>query len=106
MSVLPSPPPSLRERRPRHAGDWRHEAACQHVDPDLFFPIGAGPAAAAREREAKQVCNLCPVRQSCLQWAISTNVDGVWGGTSEQERRSLSRRARTRPAMAAPVDSL
>jgi hypothetical protein len=38
----------------------------------------------------------CDVRLQCLEWALSTGQDaGVWGGTSEEERRSI-RRARRR----------
>jgi len=34
------------------------------------------------------------VRDTCLQWAMEHNQDsGVWGGLSEDERRSLKRRA-------------
>ena len=43
---------------------------------------------------AKQVCGECPVQTDCLQYALETNQDaGIWGGTSEEERRSI-RRAR------------
>ena len=63
--------------------DWRSKAACLSVDPELFFPIGnTGPAIA----QAAQAI--------CLQWALDNNQDsGVWGGMSEEERRSLKRRA-------------
>ena len=34
----------------------------------------------------------CPVKEPCLEFALSTNQDsGVWGGTSEEERRKLRR---------------
>jgi WhiB family redox-sensing transcriptional regulator len=73
---------------------WRERAACLREDPELFFPIGfSGPALRQLER-AKQVCAGCVVRDNCLVWAIETGVDhGVWGGLSEEERRSMKRRA-------------
>jgi WhiB family redox-sensing transcriptional regulator len=68
--------------------DWRAMAACRSVDPDLFFPlsdIGPGLEQAAR---AKAVCAGCPVRRQCLSFALLTQQGhGVWGGTTEQERR-------------------
>lgn len=74
--------------------DWRSEAACLNVDPELFFPIGNTGPAVAQVAEAKAVCRDCSVQSDCLQWAISNNQDsGVWGGLSEEERRSLKRRA-------------
>jgi WhiB family redox-sensing transcriptional regulator len=43
---------------------------------------------------ARAVCADCGVRQQCLEFAMATNQDcGVWGGTSEDERRDLRRRA-------------
>jgi WhiB family redox-sensing transcriptional regulator len=64
--------------------DWRHEAACREVDPELFFPIGNSGPALLQIDEAKQVC---------LRWAIDSGQDaGVWGGLSEDERRALKRR--------------
>lgn len=75
--------------------DWRHRAACRDEDSELFFPLGKGATAEAQERKAKAVCARCPVRDDCLNWALETGQDGgVWGGTSEDERRALRRRSR------------
>ncbi len=74
--------------------DWRSQAACLSVDPELFFPIGNTGPAIAQATEAKRVCALCEVQEICLRWAMSNNQDaGVWGGLSEEERRSKKRRA-------------
>ncbi|MGH8906789.1 MAG: WhiB family transcriptional regulator [Egibacteraceae bacterium] len=75
---------------------WRNRAACLDTDPELFFPIGTtGPALDQIER-AKAVCRDCPVITQCLESALETNQDaGVWGGLSEDERRTL-RRSRQR----------
>ena len=73
--------------------DWRHRAACLTEDPELFFPIGNSGPAIAQVEQAKRVCNRCAVQDICLQWALDTGQDaGVWGGLSEEERRSLKRR--------------
>ena len=73
--------------------DWRHEAACREVDPELFFPIGNSGPALLQIEEAKQVCRRCSVLDDCLRWAIDSGQDaGVWGGLSEDERRALKRR--------------
>jgi WhiB family redox-sensing transcriptional regulator len=72
--------------------DWRDDAACRRVDPELFFPISALGAARPQINAAKQVCGRCPVRVPCLRWALDTGQDaGIWGGTTEQERRLLRR---------------
>jgi WhiB family transcriptional regulator, redox-sensing transcriptional regulator len=74
--------------------DWRHEAACRDEDPELFFPIGNTGPALLQIEDAKAVCRRCPVIEPCLKWALESGQDsGVWGGTSEDERRAIKRRA-------------
>ncbi|GAA3569046.1 WhiB family transcriptional regulator [Amycolatopsis ultiminotia] len=71
---------------------WLARAACQDEDPELFFPISdVGPGARQVER-AKAVCARCPVRQECLSYALGNGLtNGIFGGTTELERRKLVR---------------
>ncbi len=72
---------------------WRELAACRDTDPDLFFPVGTTGPALEQIANAKAVCGTCDVKQACLEYAITTNQDsGVWGGTSEEERRQIRRK--------------
>ena len=76
--------------------DWRSLGACQHEDPELFFPIVPTGPGMQQVSQAKAICARCQVRAECLSFAIETVQDhGVWGGTSEEERRAM-RRARNR----------
>ena len=78
---------------PRKTTDWRSRAACAAggVDPELFFPVGCGPKAQVKIREAKQVCARCPVQPECLRWALEMGqVSGVWGGLDERELIELA----------------
>jgi len=69
--------------------DWRAQAACRDVDPELFFPVSTSGASVPQIEEAKQVCRACPVCGPCLRWALERGENaGVWGGTTEDERRS------------------
>lgn len=76
-----------------HTTDWRAQAVCSDEEvASLFFPVGVTGAAEVQIREAKAVCMTCPVREECLSFAITTNQEyGIWGGTSEEERRVLRR---------------
>lgn len=65
---------------------WIGKAACRGMDPSLFFP-GRGDSV----QEAKNVCKGCPVREKCLDYAISNREVGIWGGTSGRERISILR---------------
>ena len=72
--------------------DWRHEASCRDVDPELFFPIGAAGPALAQIEAARAICGTCAVQQPCLEWALATGQDaGIWGGMTEEERRAVRR---------------
>jgi WhiB family redox-sensing transcriptional regulator len=72
------------------SGEWRLTAACRDTDPDLFFPVGTTGPALEQIEQAKKVCRECLSSQECLEFALATNQDsGVWGGTSEEERRKL-----------------
>jgi WhiB family redox-sensing transcriptional regulator len=70
----------------RFAARWREQAACRGANLDVFFPDRGESAEPAR-----QVCARCPVRQPCLDYAISSQIShGVWGGLAERERRALA----------------
>ncbi|MFJ4695815.1 WhiB family transcriptional regulator [Streptomyces sp. NPDC088766] len=75
--------------------DWRETASCRYEDPDLFFPIGnsnSGPSLMQTD-EAKAVCRRCPVMEKWLSRAIGADpVEGIWGGSTESERRAMRRR--------------
>jgi WhiB family redox-sensing transcriptional regulator len=69
---------------------WRERAACLRVDPELFFPVSAIGPTLRQIDEAKAVCGRCPVAEQCLDWAVRAgHVDGIWGGTTESERRAM-----------------
>ncbi|MCB1267759.1 MAG: WhiB family transcriptional regulator [Acidimicrobiia bacterium] len=58
---------------------------CADQPPSLFFPSdGVGVEV------AKRICADCPMRVRCLDYALDNRIDhGVWGGTSERERRRI-----------------
>jgi WhiB family redox-sensing transcriptional regulator len=72
--------------------EWRIDARCRDTSPELFFPVGTTGQALVQIEQAKAICRSCPAMTECLEYALSTNQDsGVWGGTSEEERRKLRR---------------
>ena len=65
--------------------DWQAKARCNEVEPEIFFPERGGSSKAARA-----VCSHCDVRLQCLEDALNNKEQfGIWGGTSERERRRL-----------------
>jgi WhiB family redox-sensing transcriptional regulator len=66
---------------------WQERAACFGVDPDVFFPTTEEEASPALAH-----CTGCGIREECLAWALKNGERyGVWGGTTEQERRRITR---------------
>jgi WhiB family redox-sensing transcriptional regulator len=84
---------------------WIEHSRCIGEDPELFFPVGSTGSALAQTARAIEICEGCPVRAECLEWALETCQDaGVWGGLGEEERRQI-RRARRRATAAATEPS-
>ncbi|MEU9145685.1 WhiB family transcriptional regulator [Streptomyces sp. NPDC048349] len=72
--------------------EWQTRAACRDLGSGRFYhPAGErGEDREERDAAAKRVCAVCPVRAACLEHALRTREPfGVWGGLTEEERRSL-----------------
>ena len=78
---------------------WQRLAGCRGEDAAYYFApsyFEKRGEKLAREAVAKRICAACPVREPCLDYALTTReAHGVWGGLNETERRAiLKRRAR------------
>jgi WhiB family redox-sensing transcriptional regulator len=63
--------------------------SCHGSDPELWFARGGS----AEAREAQRICRTCPVQPACLEYAMKVYaIDGVWGGTTQTDRRKLAKR--------------
>jgi WhiB family redox-sensing transcriptional regulator len=67
----------------RNEREWRHQAACKGMNPDVFFPTGGGRGSLD---VARAICAGCPVSTQCFE-AGRTEHTGMWGGTSVDQRR-------------------
>lgn len=87
LSRLPGPVSDLWE--------WQYKGVCRGKDSSLFFhPDGErGGTRRRRANQAKAICATCPVIEQCREHALASQEPyGVWGGLSEDERRSLLRK--------------
>ena len=77
----------------RHPEAWQARAACRGPHAGVFFPptqFERKDERIEREQRAKIICNQCPVRQPCLEYALRIREPhGIWGGLNEVERRQL-----------------
>ena len=63
----------------------------------MGYCLGANPEIFEEEDQvetAKAYCNRCVVKLTCLSWAMDNTESGVWGGTTDAERRALKRGGR------------
>ena len=72
---------------------YTEEAVCRGIGYELFFlDQDNGEITNA----IKEVCNNCPLRIKCQNYAIQNHVHGIWGGTTLVERREFRRDNRIR----------
>lgn len=76
--------------------DWPERAACKQADPDLFFATGrfsgnVGRTNCEKTEAARTFCERCPVIDACIEHALAYENYGVWGNTTEEERREMRR---------------
>ena len=64
---------------------WMALGLCAETDPEIFFPDKGHST-----KPAKRICRWCEVSDECLDYALANRERfGVWGGTSERERRLI-----------------
>lgn len=75
--------------------DWMDNSVCSEIGGEVFFDTANGDTATAKM--AKRACGMCSVRNECLEWVLSftddedayEETDGVYGGTTRAERRTI-----------------
>jgi len=75
------------------SGQWYLQGACRGLDAAIFYP---DPDILEDVARALTVCAGCDVRETCLAHALGRReLTGIWGGTTERERRQVLRRRRS-----------
>ena len=57
---------------------WKLDGKCRDMDVDMFFEKYEEDI--FLRRTIDRMCSTCPIAQQCLQWGLSHNEWGVWGG--------------------------
>ena len=62
-----------------------NDIACKDVDTNLFFS-----ELKSKIEKAKTICNSCPVKSECLEFALNDGIEfGIFGGVTANERKAL-----------------
>jgi WhiB family redox-sensing transcriptional regulator len=72
---------------------WMALGACRGAGVEFVPPPPRPGRTSAAEEAALAVCQRCPVIEECLAFALEHGEAGVWGGTTEAERREMRRAA-------------
>jgi WhiB family redox-sensing transcriptional regulator len=67
--------------------DWMANALCAAENHELFFPAGRP------SNKCRNLCGACPVREQCLERALSSPWEpvGIWGGLGPRQLMPLWR---------------
>jgi WhiB family redox-sensing transcriptional regulator len=76
----------IRELTLRSITD-RQDRGCVDVDAAVFYPRRQTPGAIDY---AKRFCDRCPVTDDCRAYALMHDLEGIWGGNTEAERRAAA----------------
>ena len=72
---------------PQRRDYFERRGPCVDVHVSVMYP-----RTKAEAKVPKEICSECPVREECLEHALDNNEEyGVWGGTTELERRALKK---------------
>lgn len=84
---------------PEFAIETAEVPRCSETDPEMFYPQETNMTnpdgtvkyrySPREERMAKNICAGCPLKQPCLEFALMNGEIGIWGGTTEWDRRRL-----------------
>lgn len=76
--------------------NWHKQARCIDQPQEIFFGNETDETSNKRHRpiltmsevkRAKAICDRCPVRKLCLEFALTNHEEyGVWGGTTSRDR--------------------
>ena len=67
------------------------DAACSEVGVDFFFPDSREQESEA-VKTAIKICSTCPLYSKCLEYSLAVKVEGIWAGTTENERKIMRRK--------------
>ena len=77
------------------------QAPCKDYADDFFFDDGISITSRATQQIAKSICQECPAKQQCLEYAVVANIQyGIWGGLTIEERIELRKAMRKNPKQA------
>lgn len=75
--------------------DWFSQAECKDLPPEYFF-LDDELRSKEQDLPGRPVCwRICPVREQCLEYALTENLDqGIFGGIVSKRRSRMKGKLR------------
>lgn len=64
---------------------WKDKASCSSKETTIFFSALKSP----ETYQALIICKQCPVRNHCLLESIQYDYQGIWGGSTYEQRSNI-----------------
>lgn len=74
-------------------------ASCRDMDIEIFYVDETDHRNRKAIKSAKAICQQCPIRFRCLEIAIANEEFGIWGGTTERDRKRMMRNHASKKAL-------
>lgn len=65
---------------------------CASIDPEFFFPEENASSIMNARKRAQEICGKCEFQGKCLDYALHNDVQGIWAGTYDTDRKELRRK--------------
>lgn len=62
---------------------------CVGTDPEAWFFQKGSNSHSRAFQTLQRICNECPLKDQCLEWAIRHEKSGIWAGTTVEDRERI-----------------
>ena len=69
------------------------QAACINTDVEFFYPDNE-MLSKEHSMILDRICGRCPIKDTCLEWALCNEHYGLWANTTPKQRNSIRRKLR------------
>ena len=67
---------------------FKKQVNCADTDPETFFTL-EGASTYPNLKMLRRICGACDAKTECLEYALTHDVMGYWGNTTEYQRKTL-----------------
>lgn len=66
--------------------------SCSQIGTEFYYSKPTNKKELELAVQIKNLCSNCTFKDECLEWALHYEKYGIWGGTTEDERKSIRKK--------------